>query len=120
MKLLITGARTWTDPQPIKDAIDEFLLAYDLPPNEVIFIHGDAPGADTLGGEIAYDMGMQVDSYPANWNRYGKAAGPIRNKQMVDLKPDVCIAFLVEGSRGTKNCIELAEKAGIKTIIYEG
>lgn len=97
----------------------EVLSEYFTGPGDVL-IHGCAKGADqlseyttremfnTLGTMIAYER------YPADWEKYGKAAGPIRNKQMLDEgKPDMVIAFLAPDSRGTKNMIEQAEKADI-------
>lgn len=103
----------------------------------VTLIHGDAKGADRLS-EIAlkgyFHGGFEVLRFPADWDKHGKAAGPIRNKQMLDEgKPDLVIAFLSkvakqeilyglsdsQHSRGTKNMIEQAEKADVPVKIVE-
>ena len=87
----------------------------------VTLIHGDAKGADRMSEQVLtgyFRGGFEVERYPANWEKYGKAAGHIRNKQMLDEgKPDLVIAFLAKDSRGTKNMIEQATKAGIPAKI---
>jgi len=65
---------------------------------------------------------MQLAPYPADWKRYGYKAGPIRNKQMlVEGKPDVVLAFprgSLSETRGTKDMVKQARKAGVRTIVY--
>jgi hypothetical protein len=80
-----------------------------------VLIEGEAPGADTLAREWATEQGIPVERYPADWNRHGKAAGPIRNRRMlVEGKPDLVVAF--PGGRGTANMISQAEAAGVKVL----
>lgn len=112
MKILCCGDRNWTN----KGRIYEILQTY---PTTTIIIHGNATGADTLCKEVAESLGMIVISVPANWNKYGKAAGPIRNKEMLDMVPEEVIAFHndIKNSRGTKNCITQARQRGIRTIV---
>jgi len=87
----------------------------------VTLIHGDAIGADRLSEEVLkgyFKGGFVVERYPADWEKYGKEAGPIRNKQMLDEgKPDMVIAFRLQNSRGTQNMIDQATKAGISVKI---
>ncbi len=65
-----------------------------------VVIHGNAPGADSLAGEWARARGVPVEAYPAEWDLYGRAAGHLRNRQMLDEgEPDIVIAF--PGGRGT-------------------
>lgn len=72
--------------------------------------HGGASGADTLAGEWAHRNKIEVKVYPADWNEYGKAAGPIRNQIMLaDFDPDMIIAF--PGGRGTAHMMNIARKA---------
>lgn len=88
-----------------------------LPKGSVI-IHGACPsGADRDADSWASFLGLQVEAYPADWETHGKAAGPIRNKQMVNSKPDMVLAFWDGFSRGTGNCIRLAQKADIPVFI---
>lgn len=68
-------------------------------------IHGAARGADTLAGKWAKANGIPVIEFPADWNKHGKRAGPIRNQQMLDEgKPDVVIAF--RGGQGTADMVK--------------
>lgn len=81
-------------------------------------VSGCAPGADTLGEEWAKENGKSVKRFPADWKRYKNAAGPIRNKQMADYA-DALVAFLHPDSRGTKDMIKQATKAGLRVhVIY--
>jgi hypothetical protein len=86
---------------------------------QVFVVHGAAKGADTIADQIAKGYGMIPEPHPANWSEYHRAAGPIRNQQMVDLGADICLAFLQPNSKGTADCIRRAEKAGIPVTIYK-
>jgi hypothetical protein len=77
-------------------------------------IHGNAPGADTLAGQWARETGVQEVSCPANWEVYGRGAGPRRNKAMLALGPDVVLAF--PGGVGTASMVKLARAANVKVI----
>lgn len=115
--ILITGSRDWADKEMIKSA----LLPYA---NKVLLIHGDCRGADKISGEVAQELGFHVSASPANWSLHGRAAGPIRNREMVNQAkkfkqsgiPTIVLAFhdSLHLSKGTKNCVTLAEKAGLE------
>lgn len=110
-KILICGAREWINFDKIKKVLLEYPQS-----RETIIIHGDWKGADKIAGYLAKQLNMTVEAYPANWDKYGKAAGPIRNQQMLDEgKPEMCYAFheCIEKSRGTKDMVSRCEKAGI-------
>lgn len=94
----------------------DVLAPYSEYQNDCVLVHGAATGADTMAGKIAKELGWQVEEYPADWNKHGKAAGPIRNQQMVDLGADICLAFPLGESRGTRHCMKAAERAGIKVV----
>lgn len=95
------------------------VLFQNIYPGDVL-IHGDAKGADRLSEEMVEPSHVTVERYPADWDKYGKGAGPIRNKQMLDEgKPDLVIAFLAPNSRGTKNMIEQATKAGVPVKVID-
>ncbi len=115
MKILICGDRNWSNYWVIYDVLSKL-------DRTSLIIHGAAKGADTIAGTIAGALNFTVLPVPAEWDKYGKAAGPIRNKKMLDMKPDLVIAFHnnLEESRGTKNTIEQAKKLNIETqVIYE-
>lgn len=80
-------------------------------------IHGGASGADTMAHRWAGMIAKPVDVYPASWCKHGRAAGPIRNQQMIDDgKPDLVIAF--PGGKGTADMVRKAEAAGIPVQRY--
>lgn len=113
MRVLVCGDRHWCDGHAIMEEIRRF--------NPTVLIHGDARGADTLASEAALALEIPIEAYPAQWEKYGRAAGPIRNKQMLDEgKPDLVLAFHadLEKSRGTKNMVNQARKAGIPVRVF--
>jgi hypothetical protein len=111
LKVLITGDR---NSSVDFDAMirKQFSL---LPPDSVV-VHGCCKGIDLYAADIATNMGFKTISYPANWDLYGKAAGPIRNKEMLNENPDYILAFHpnIKESKGTKNMITQALKAGYR------
>lgn len=117
MKILITGDRNWRDYAYIKNILS-------LYPNDTIVVEGEARGADTLGKLAAKSLGMQVKEYPADWKLYGRAAGPIRNQQMLDDNPDIefCHAFHpdIKNSKGTKDMVERCDRKKIPVFIWDG
>ena len=83
----------------------------------ITIIQGEQRGADLLAKEWAESRGIKVEGYPADWEKHKKAAGPIRNKQMIDEgKPHLVIAF--PGGNGTKNMVALAKRYGIPVKEY--
>ncbi len=115
MRILICGDRNWHDGGSIREIIARFQPS--------VVIEGEAKGADTLARLSAESMGIMVEKYPADWNTYGKAAGPIRNSQMLrEGKPDVIVGFHynIDESRGTRDMLTRAKKAGKATFIFDG
>lgn len=113
MRVLVCGSRHFNDWFTLKKTLDGVGGITEI-------IEGDARGADRLAGQYARHRGYALREFPADWEKYGKAAGPIRNKQMLDEgKPDMVIAFRGPNSRGTQNMIDQALKAGIKVEIVD-
>lgn len=83
--------------------------------SNLMLITGGAPGADTIAQEWARCTGCTNEVYPADWATYGKRAGFIRNKRMLEEgKPSFVLAFRMEGeSRGTDMMVKIAEAAGV-------
>lgn len=117
MRILVTGSRNWTDKVTIAQAIREAWLVAGRPYG-VVVVHGGARGADYIADVYAKRLGFATEPHEADWTNFGKAAGPIRNKEMVDLGADVCLAFIKNESKGATHCAELAQKAGIPTHIW--
>lgn len=114
MRVLITGDRKWDDPEPIEAMVD------GLDPERDLVIEGECVGADLLGKEVALSWCISVEGYPAKWDEYGKAAGVIRNQQMLDEgKPDVVWAFHddLKNSKGTKDMVKRALKARLPVYL---
>jgi hypothetical protein len=122
-RLLITGSRNhqWTpyDSHALLIAVREILeKTHELP----VLIHGGATGADTDAARAGQHLlNLSIEIHRADWNTHGRAAGPIRNKEMVNLGADLCLAFpdhpKGQGSRGTWNCIDLAHQSGIPVLV---
>ena len=109
IKVLICGDRNWTDARTVRDFVKSL-------PTGAIIIHGAAKGTDSIAGEEGNKHGYEVRAYPADWERYGRAAGPIRNQQMLDLeRPQLVVAFHdnLDSSRGTKDMVQRAKCLGI-------
>ena len=114
MKILITGGRDFADAKLLNAALDR--LHSEAPITCVI--HGAAKGADTLAGQWANANPIEEIACPADWKQHGRAAGPIRNKFMLEEhQPDLVVAF--SGGRGTANMVGLAEKSGTKVLIAD-
>ena len=119
MRVLVTGDRNWKRMDIIERELRKL-------PSDTIIIHGAARGADSLAKFVAERIGLKVindgKGFPADWRRYGKGAGPVRNQQMIDEgKPDLVIAFHenLNESRGTKDMVERSRKVGIKVILIK-
>jgi hypothetical protein len=114
-RLLITGSRTWTDYAVIYTA----LLEYQKKVNESItVVHGGARGADYLAHTAAKRLLLFTEPHGAKWEDFGSAAGPIRNREMVESDIDVCFAFIRKNSKGATGCARMAEQAGIPTTYW--
>ena len=112
MKLLVCGGRDFDDIDFVVDTLCDF---HDIYPITQI-ISGMAKGADSLAAMWAEEMGIEVNEFPADWNRHGNKAGFIRNKQMLDEgNPDAVYAFA--GGKGTNDMVSQSEKRGIDTYV---
>ena len=109
--VLVCGDRDWDD----YDSIYYRLNRLDATTPGLVIITGGAAGADTAANAVAEDVGIPCAVVRAQWSRYGKAAGALRNRWMLDFKPDLVLYFHknLEASRGTRNCVLEARKRGI-------
>jgi hypothetical protein len=106
MKVLICGDRNWKD----KNMINSFIFSL---PKGTIIIEGAAKGADIMAKEAAIAHGLKYEEYIADWDKYQRAAGPIRNQQqLVEGKPDFVIAYHndIKNSKGTRHMISISLK----------
>lgn len=114
-KVIIAGSRSFADYEKLKSVCDSILPNLYSEPR-ISILSGTSSGSDSLGERYAKERGYTLNRYPADWKRYGKAAGPIRNRQMVK-DADAAIVFWDGQSRGTKNLIEEANRHGLKVWI---
>ena len=109
MKVLVCGGRNYYNYRKVLEVLSVL-------PKDTIIIEGGAGGADYFAKRAAEKLGLKVREYRANWKVHGKAAGPIRNRVMLDEEnPDVVFAFHSNPSKskGTKDMIGIATMRGI-------
>lgn len=112
MKVLVCGSRNFNDYGLLERTLDE----YDI--TEII--EGEARGADLAAARYGEAKGIPVQRYPANWELFGRRAGPIRNSQMLkEGQPDMVVAFRFPNSRGTQNMIDQSLRKNIPVRIID-
>jgi|Laugrespbdmm15dd_1035085.scaffolds.fasta_scaffold00442_14 hypothetical protein len=112
-KIIIAGGRDFNNYQFFLNNIWPLLKGS----NQIEIVSGCANGADKIGEKFAESFGLPISRFPANWSKYGKSAGPIRNLEMAKYA-DELIAFWDGKSSGTKNMIDTATKLGLKINIF--
>lgn len=109
MRVLVCGGRDYADAEQVEQVLDHYLLA------ELAICHGAARGADTLAGQWAARRAVPCQRFPADWSRYGRAAGALRNARMLaEFTPDLVLAF--PGGRGTADMVARATLAGVPVV----
>lgn len=133
-RILVTGSRKWTDWKLLGSVLEATYAGLEGPKPRLV--HGGAQGADKLAGWWARAHGVRCEVHPAQWDApctpqcppdhrkerwtsgtYCPLAGHRRNQLMVDLKPLLVLAFQVDGSTGTKDCVDRAKAAGIPVTL---
>jgi len=120
VRILVTGSRDWPYPEIVWQELNKFLADEGY----LTVVHGDADGADSYAkiwvARTSFNrLGVRDERHPADWAKHGKAAGPIRNQEMVDLGADLCLAFSLNRSRGTADCLNRAAAAGIERRVLD-
>jgi len=110
MRTIVAGSRYLTN----SDIIEEGIAASGFAITEVV--SGGARGTDFLGEQWAKKNGIACSVFPADWDRYGKSAGPIRNAQMAN-HAEALIAFPAKDSVGTYDMIRKAKKKGLQVFV---
>jgi hypothetical protein len=138
LRILVTGSRNLRDHDLVRGALLDALATYSTIGRPVL-VHGGQVSTDPATGERygadwiaeyewralseAFAVGdfaleLAVEAHPADWSRHGRAAGPIRNREMVAAGATCCVAFPLGRSPGTRGCMRLAEAAGIPVLNY--
>ncbi len=105
-RVVIAGCRDFCDYPHARKILDVYLRKLRKK-HRIIILSGGARGADALGERYASENGFAIERYPADWDSFGKSAGPRRNMQMAQAC-DYVICFWDGVSRGTKSMIEYA------------
>lgn len=128
VRIIIAGTRDFDDYELLKFKVDR-IVEKEFKNCYISIVSGTCKGADQLGESYARTKGYHLYKFPAEWDKYGRKAGPLRNEKMAkfasgELIDNECVGVLIafwDGkSRGTKNMIENAHKYNLKvfTIIY--
>jgi len=125
LRIIIAGSRDFNDYKLLKTSIRDILKNTSLKNiNKIKIISGTARGADQLGERFAKQFKLEVVKFPADWDRFGKRAGYIRNEEMAkysvkDGSYGMLVAFWDGESRGTKHMIDLAKKHGVEVHVVK-
>ena len=114
-RVIVCGGRDFKDRAKCFETLKALLNDKDIE-----IVSGHASGADSFGEDFAKENGIKVTIFKPDWKRFGRAAGPIRNKSMLDYaaeKTPVVVAFWDGKSKGTKNMISLAEKVSAEVHV---
>lgn len=113
-RILVCGGRDWDNRTLTDGVLDGFREQYHEKDQPIVIVEGGARGADTLAKEYAVKHNIPLEEFAAEWKKYGRAAGPVRNSKMLKSGIDLVIAF--PGGRGTHDTIGKAEKMGIRVL----
>jgi len=110
--VVMTGSREWELADPVKEAVSSLN-------KEVIVLHGGARGLDTLAHNFCLELGLKVIPIFADWYKYGKTAGVIRNTTLIEFNPILVIGFLIDNipCNGTQDCLAKARLKNIPTLV---
>lgn len=108
----MTGGRDYNDVGIVFDCLTKLNEQFE----RLVVIHGDADGADTCAYNVCREVGIEQVRVPAAWKKYQRAAGPIRNKLMLDLFPSLDLVMAFPGGTGTADMKKQAESREIPVI----
>lgn len=118
MRLIIAGGRDFKDYIFLESEVLKFTKG--VPAEQLTIVSGKARGADSVGEELAKGYKLKLVEFPADWEKHGRGAGFVRNKQMAEYATHL-LAFWDGKSKGTENMILTAHKMGliVKVVSYE-
>lgn len=119
LRIIIAGSRNFNDYELLKEEVINIVKSNNKPKQFIKIVSGKARGADTLGECFAKEFGLETKEFPADWDRFGKKAGYVRNVEMAKYAVEngndgILIAFWDGKSKGTKHMIDLAKKYGLE------
>jgi hypothetical protein len=110
MRVIVTGGRDFADGAKVFDALARVHAQQPI----TTLVHGGAKGADTLAAEWAAANSVEQEVFKPDWARYGRGAGPVRNRDMAAAGADLVVAF--PGGSGTADMCRQAARAGIRVV----
>lgn len=116
LKIIVAGGRDFSDYNRMIDVLDNLFARYQ--PKEIEIVCGEAKGADSLGKRYAKEHGCAIKSFPADWKKNGKAAGPIRNEEMA-VYADAAVVFWDCMSKGSLDMINRAKAHNLKLRVIK-
>jgi len=123
IRIIIAGSRKFNDYSKMLNKLDELGIHLLATMDDIEIVSGHASGADTLGERFAKAYHYPLKIFPAELDKYGKAAGPIRNEQMAKYAAEadrgILVAFPIGESEGTRNMIKLAKQYGLEVNVDE-
>lgn len=119
-RVVIFGSRGFKNYDLLREKCDAY-LQNKKDTHHIIIVSGHAKGADMLGEQYAQEKGYELETYPADWKKYGRRAGFLRNEQMADLS-NAAIGFWDGDSHGTQHMIEYCKNKGldVRVVRYNG
>lgn len=117
-RILVTGDRAWACNTLAAEVLRRLA---DRHGPDLVIVHGHATGVDESWSDVCRGLGFAQEPHPADWDRLGNRAGPVRNAEMVAAGAVLCLAFhrFLPGSKGTKDCCRRAIAAGIPTYLID-
>lgn len=116
MNVIIAGGRDFTNYNVLCSCCDYVLE--DVKHLDITIVEGEAKGADILGRKYALERNYKLDAKPANWDKFGKSAGYVRNLEMAKVA-SVCICFWDQQSKGTKHMIDIAKERQLQLFVFD-
>lgn len=111
-RILVCGGTEWSNIVMTEGVLDGYRQQFHERGRPIAIVQGGARGADFIAKAWAEKHGIPCETFKADWNRYGRGAGPVRNSEMLATNPDLVVAF--PGGRGTNDTVTKAEKLGIQ------
>jgi len=112
MKTIVAGSRDGVTLKIVENAMQ------DAPFEITEVVSGTARGADRFGEIIAKKYNLPLHRFPANWNKYGRRAGYLRNVEMA-MNAEALVAIQYNNSRGTEHMINIAKDKGLRIFVYK-
>ena len=124
-RVLVTGSRNWSVPAKVHLVLTSVYCDIVGLGKQMVLVEGECPDSpdeysvDWADQMIAMGFSVVVDPHPADWEKFGRGAGYRRNAEMVKLGADICLAFIHNESKGASHTAALADKAAIRTVVFE-